>query len=151
MSRLGEFRLARLLRVKESLADLARSEWGTAEASARDARLAAEAAARELSEARAERESLLRGGRIWPLGELALERIEKIGALDVARRRERARTLGYQAEQAREHWLACDRERAGLAELGARAGRARRTERARRESAAMDEVASRRARSVDYS
>jgi flagellar biosynthesis chaperone FliJ len=143
-----EFRLARLLRVRAIEEELARAALARAEAEARSAAAVRERAAHELARGRSELVADLATGTIRPARVLLAQRALGNLAVALRARLERERTLVGQASVLRAAWRARETDRRALVELESRAHRSHRAELERRENAALDEVAQRRARQV---
>ncbi len=137
------FRLERVLRVRAVLEEVARAEWQTAEHAA----AVAEERHRALISARKEAQSDLPvgpgpldvQGLLWR--QASVERMSKAAE----RLLERARTVRYQADEARGPWEQRRRERRGLERLRERALRAHLVSEEAADIATLDEIAVARA------
>lgn len=137
------FRLERVLRVRAVLEEVARAEWQTAEHAA----AVAEERHRSLVSAREEAQSDLPVGP-GPLDvQGLLWRQASVERMSVAAGRllERARTVRYQADEARRPWEQRRRDRRGLERLRERALRAHLVSEEAAEIVTMDEIAAVRA------
>lgn len=147
MKRRFDFRLRRLLRVRDIEENLARSEWAEREGVANAADEASEQAAEAVSQARAD---IVRGaeseGPISPAWlDAAHGAVDGLSAL-LRKKRETSASLRSQADAARDHWREIDARRRGLVELEARARIQHRIELERTDNTEMDEIASARSR-----
>lgn len=137
------FRLERVLRVRAVLEDVARAEWQTAEHAA----AVAEERHRSLVSALEAAQGNLPVGPgpldvdslLWR--QASVERMSQAAS----RLLERARTVRYQADEARRPWEQRRRDRRGLDRLRERALRAHLVSEEAAEIATMDEIATARA------
>ena len=137
------FRLERVLRVRAVLEEVARAEWQTAEHAA----AVAEERHRSLVSARKAAQSDLPvgpgpldvNGLLWR--QASVERMSRAAEHLL----ERARTVRYQADEARQPWEQRRRDRRGLERLRERALRAHLVSEEAAETVTMDEIAAMRA------
>lgn len=139
-----EFRLNRVKRVRRVAEDLARAEFGVAEASAREAEARVEAHKTAVDRAVDELRGLQGSPKLAPQSV-----ITALGLVDDARRVwfesiEAAKGLRQQAEEKRRAWIAARREVDGLERLDERSRAEYVLERERAEALVQDDTASQR-------
>ena len=144
MKRRFQFRLARLMRVRELAEREARGTWGVAEGQAREAELELERRVANMGSARNELAAARRQGRLNPGELLALEKTLGNHELGIQITRERLRERRAKADELRRAWRDRQREHAALENLEERQREEHRMALDAHESAQLDEVASRR-------
>lgn len=140
------FRLDRVQRAREISESLARAEWQAAERDALDAEAASDELEARIRAARAELVQLQASETLRPGDVLASDRALARAWHTLAGKRERAAEQRTAADERREAWIECERDRRALERLEERQREVFRVESNRAEDVETDEWASGRRR-----